>query len=83
MTEENKKDDIEIVEKPEYADMILNDVRCHGTDSRKPKEWYPELLYNSEKHQSARIITQMQNTRHVPCFGANNKDAIPFEQRAV
>ncbi len=62
MTEENKKDDIEIVEKPEYADMILNDVRCHGTDSRKPKEWYPELLYNSEKHQSARIITQMQNT---------------------
>jgi len=63
MTQENKKDNIEIVEKPEYADMIIRDVQIHGNICRKPKEWYPELLYNSEKQQPARVYTQMPNVK--------------------
>lgn len=58
---ENKKDDIEIVERPEYADMIVDYFQFHGNVFRKTKEWYPELLYNSKRHQGARISTQMKN----------------------
>lgn len=66
-----KKANIEIVKKPEYANMIINDIQMHGTLCRKPKKWYPELLYNSEKHQAARIFTQMPNMRMgmSPTFG--------------
>lgn len=56
-----KKDNIKIVEKPEYADMVINYVELHGNVFRNPKEWYPELLYNSNKHQPARISTQIKN----------------------
>lgn len=56
-----KKDSIEIVEKPEYADMVVNYIQFHGTVFRKPKEWYPELPYNSKMHQGARISTQISN----------------------
>lgn len=61
MIQENKKDDMEIVEKPEYADMTVDYVQCNGTVPRKPKEWYSKLLYNSKKHQSAKISTQIPN----------------------
>lgn len=61
MTIENKKDNIEIIGKPEYADMKVEYVQFHGTVFRKPKEWYPELLYNSKMRQGARISTQILN----------------------
>lgn len=52
---------IEIVEKPEYADMILVDIQFHRTVARKPKEWYPELLYGSGLRKNTRIITDISN----------------------
>jgi hypothetical protein len=61
MTQENKNDNIEIVEKSEYADMIVDYIQLNGTVFRKPKEWYPELVYNSKKHQPAKISTQIPN----------------------
>jgi len=55
------EEDIKIVERPEYADMIINYVQFHRTVFRKPKEWYPELMYNSKLSQPARISTDIQN----------------------
>ena len=52
---------IEVVEKPEYADMIIDHIQFHGSDFRKPKDWHPELLYKSKLHQGATIATQMPN----------------------
>ena len=59
--ENQQKDKIEFVEDQEYADMILTYVQFHATDFRNPKEWYPELVYNSKLHQGAKISTQIQN----------------------
>jgi len=80
-----KKANIEIVEKPEYANMIINDVQIHRTPCRKPKKWYPELLYNTKKHQSARIFTQIQNVRMgaSPTFGLVIELKFPMSKEDV
>lgn len=52
---------IEIIEKSEYADMALVDIQFHRTSPRKPKEWHPELLYNSRLRKSTRIVADMSN----------------------
>jgi len=60
---EKRSEKIQMVDKPEYADMCINFVEMHGANFRKPKEWYPELLYNSKKHKHAKIGTVLKNTR--------------------
>ena len=50
-------------EKPEYAGMILDYLEFHGTQFRNPKEWHPELLYNSKKHNPAIISNDMSNLK--------------------
>ena len=49
------------IEKPEYADLTLDYLEFHGTHFRNPKEWWPELLYNSEKDKPGRISNDMSN----------------------
>lgn len=61
MTAKSKKNNIEIVREPKYAHMIVTYVELHGNVFRKPKEWYPELLYNSKLHKSAKISTSISN----------------------
>ena len=65
--------------------MIINDVQIHGALSRKPKEWHPELLYNAEKHQSARIFTQMSNVRMglSPTFGLVIELKFPLSKEKI
>lgn len=85
MTQENKNDKIEIVEKPEYADMTVDYIQLNGTVFRKPKEWYPELVYNSEKHQPARISTQMPNVsmNMSPSSGLTIKAEFPLSKENI
>lgn len=52
-----EKPKIELAEDPQYSDLILNDITFHGNNIRNPKEWYPELLYNSKLGQGGRIYT--------------------------
>ncbi len=47
----------ELADNPQYSDMIINDIMFHGNEIRNPKEWYPELLYNSKLGQGGRIYT--------------------------
>lgn len=61
-TEKERKPKIESTADPEYADLILCDIQLHGNEQRNPKEWYPELLYNSKLHQNARIFTNRSQT---------------------
>lgn len=80
----NKKD-IEIVDSPEYADMELTYVQFHGTEFRKPKEWHPELSYNSKLHQSARITTKMANVKMdmSPIFGLRITAQYPLSKEKL
>ena len=55
----NKK--IELIDRPEYADMIINNIQVHGSDIRNPKQWHHELLYNSKLQKPARIFTHTPN----------------------
>lgn len=58
---DQEKPKIELMDKPEYADQIMVDFTMHGNELRKPKEWYPELVYNSGLNQDARIYSAKEN----------------------
>jgi hypothetical protein len=66
-----KNNNIEIVKNSEYADMVIDHVELHGNVLRKPKEWHPELSYNSRLHKAAKIYTSTSNVNidTVPNFG--------------
>ncbi|MFA5208386.1 MAG: hypothetical protein WC428_07135 [Candidatus Paceibacterota bacterium] len=59
MEEDNTIKKYEIVDNREYADMIFDYIEWGGTKPRKPKEWHPELLYNSKLHQGAKVTTDI------------------------
>lgn len=66
---DQEKPKIEVATDPEYADLIINDVMLHGNEQRNPKEWYPELLYNSELSQGGRIYANKENVAVYPIEG--------------
>lgn len=58
---DQEKSQVEITEKPEYSDLIINDIMLHGNEQRNPKEWYPEFLHNSKLGQAGRIYSDKEN----------------------
>lgn len=58
---DQEKPKIEVTDNPEFADLIMVDFTMHGNEPRKPKEWYPELVYNSGLNQNARIYSTKEN----------------------
>lgn len=48
---DQEKPKIEVMEDPEYSDLLIDNIMFHGNNIRNPKEWYPELLYNSKLEQ--------------------------------
>ena len=59
----------ELAENPEYSDLVINDIMFHGNEIRNPKEWYPELLYNSKLGQGGRIYTNKAKVAVYPVEG--------------
>jgi|SRR3989344_5479878 len=72
-----EKPKIELAEDPQYSDLILNDITFHGNNIRNPKEWYPELLYNSKLAQGGRIYTNKERVAVYPVEGVG----MVIEQR--
>jgi len=65
MEKENITKKYEIINNSEYADIILDYVELNGNKFRKPKEWHPELLYNSKLHQDAKISTKIPKVKMI------------------
>jgi len=60
---EAKNTKIEIVYRPEYADMIMSDIQVHGSPVRSPKPWHLELPYKAKIRQSTRIYANSPNVK--------------------
>lgn len=82
---DQRKSQIESTADPEYADLILCDIQLHGNEQRNPKEWYPELLYNSKLHQNARIFTNRSETSEyeVPNVGMIIEHRFPVSYKTA
>lgn len=76
---------IEIIKKPEYANLVITDIQLHGNKARKPKEWYPELLYNSRLQQGARIFTDRSNIsiHEMPKGGVILESRFPVDTKTA
>ena len=66
MTPNLEKPQFEIVDGPEYSDMILDDIRFHGNELSNPKGWHPELVRASKLHKNIRVYSNQTKIYRIP-----------------